>query len=322
MSDHLGGEVLLVGAGRMARAYAGVLQAQGREIVVIGRGERSATEFTAHTGLPVLTGGLERFLQDTADGAAQAIIATPVGVLAETCVTAIEQGVRRILVEKPAGLDASAIGAVAGAAKTFGAEVFVAYNRRFYASVVEAKRMIAEDGGVRSFAFEFTEFGDRIAQAPQPEEVKDNWLLANSTHVIDLAFFLGGWPRTLTAHVAGRLEWHRRAAAFAGAGVASTGALFSYHANWDAPGRWGLEVLTRARRLILRPLETLHVQARNSAQVEPVTIDDGLDTRFKPGLHRQVTAFVEGNGAQSLWSIGQQLTAVTEVYAAMLEPSP
>jgi hypothetical protein len=31
---------------------------------------------------------------------------------------------------------------------------------------------------------------------------------------------------------------------FAGAGVADNDALFSYHANWAAPGRWCVEILT------------------------------------------------------------------------------
>ena len=34
------------------------------------------------------------------------------------------------------------------------ANVFVAYNRRFYASVLKAQEIIEEDGGVTSFNFE------------------------------------------------------------------------------------------------------------------------------------------------------------------------
>ena len=40
------------------------------------------------------------------------------------------------------------------------------------------------------------------------------------------------------------------AALVAGAGVTENGALFSYHANWEAPGRWSVEIMTKKRRLM------------------------------------------------------------------------
>lgn len=320
MPDHL--DIWLIGAGRMARDYATVLQAQGRdEILVIGHGEESARAFTQATGLPVQRGGIAAFLEQAPGPAATAIVATPVSVIAETCIAAIEHGVPRILVEKPAGIDVAEMRAVAAAAVAHKTEVVVAYNRRFYASTLEARRLITADGGVSSFSFEFTEFSDRIAVSDAPERVKSNWFLGNSIHVVDLAYFLGGRPRALSAHVAGSLDWHPLAAKFAGAGVATTGALFSYQANWDAPGRWGVEVLTRERRLILRPLEELKVQLRNSVQIDPLAIDDELDRRFRPGLHRQVSAFLDGDDSDSLLSISDHLSAMTDIYTPMLRPS-
>ena len=45
---------------------------------------------------------------------------------------------------------------------------------------------------------------------------------------------------------------------FCGAGLSKNNIPFSYQANWDAPGRWSLEVLTKYRRYVLRPMEELY----------------------------------------------------------------
>ncbi len=129
---------------------------------------------------------------------------------------------------------------------------------------------------------------------PKEEGVKEQWLLHNSTHVMDLAFYLGGRPKEISCYTAGSLNWHPSGSIYSGAGITENGALFSYQANWESPGRWGVEVLTKKHRLILRPLERLHIQNIGSVAVEEVSLEDELDKKFKPGLYLQVQAFVEG----------------------------
>jgi predicted dehydrogenase len=195
--------------------------------------------------------------------------------------------------------------------KTKSAHVQIAYNRRFYASTLRALELIEEDGGVESMHFEFTEWGHEIRSLKKAEGVKDAWFLANSTHVVDLAFYLGGAPSEMNTYTAGALDWHPSSAVFAGAGRTNTGAVFSYQANWDAPGRWGLEVITSNYRLIFRPMESLQVMRKGSVKIEPVELDDRLDKEFKPGLYEQVRRFIGGkhNGFCTiedqgrLWSI-------------------
>ena len=79
---------------------------------------------------------------------------------------------------------------------------------------------------------------------------------------------------------------------FAGAGISQNGALFSYHANWEAPGRWVVEILTKKHRLIFRPLEKLQIQRIGSITAEEFLIDTRLDVNFKPGLFLQVEHFL------------------------------
>lgn len=285
--------VLLVGAGPMAIEYAKVLRALGRPFLVIGRGDGSAARAEKAIGVPVVRGGLEAWLRQAPAVPRRAIVAVTENVLGDACVRLVNSGVRSILVEKPGGANAEDIRWVARKAQQADVPIFVGYNRRFYSSVLRAEAMIREDGGLTSFSFEFTEWSHVIARLEKAPGVKEQWFLHNSTHVIDLAFHLGGRPGEMACFTAGGLSWHPSASVFAGAGVSESGALFSYHANWEAPGRWGLELLTPKRRLILRPMEKLQVQAIGSVAVDPVTLDDALDVTYKPGLYRQTIAFLD-----------------------------
>ena len=68
--------------------------------------------------------------------------------------------------------------------------------------------------------------------------------------------------------------------------------VFSYFADWEAPGRWGVEVMTRKNRLILRPMEQLQITPLSTVKVESVPLEDKLDQDFKPGLYLQTKAFL------------------------------
>lgn len=297
--------VWLVGAGGMALDYLKVLRALDCRITVIGRGDESARKFEAQSDYPVISGGLEEFLSARPSVADAAIVAVGVEALAPTTIRLLQAGVRRILLEKPGALNRSQIQALQAEASARSAEVMIAYNRRFFAATLAAQQMIREDGGVQSLNFEFTEWAHVIEGLTKAPGVKEAWLLGNSTHVIDLAFYLGGEAIELQSFTAGSLSWHPSSAVFAGAGRTVNGALFSYQANWGAPGRWGVEILTSQRRLILRPMEALQVMRKGSVVLEPAAIDCALDQAFKPGLHEQTRRFLAG-ATEGMCSLDEQ----------------
>lgn len=317
MSDNIK-DVWLIGSGAMAVEYAKVLLAMQVPFKVIGRGKDSADQFMKQVDCPVITGGLKKWLEHSTTIPDAAIVAVSVQNLAETTEMLINAGVKKILVEKPGGQNSDEIAQVVQAAEKNVADVFVAYNRRFYASTLEAKKIIAEDGGVTSFVFEFTEWSHVIEKLSSPPEIKEKWFLCNSTHVIDLAFFLGGEPTYIHSITSGGLSWHPKAAVFAGAGVTKEGALFTYHANWEAPGRWGVEILTRKHRLILCPLEQLQVQKIGSLSADIVSLNDHVDQMFKPGLYRQVKAFLYGENNIWLLPLKQQHEHILNIYSVIL----
>ena len=305
MSDNI--NVLLVGAGEMAIEYAKVLKALKYPFQVVGRGEKNAQIFEESTGIIPLCGGIENNLDRIAETPTHAIVAVGVPELAETTTKLIESGIRKILVEKPGGLYKNDIEKIHNLAETKGTNVYIAYNRRFYSSTKRAMKIIEEDGGVSSFHFEFTEWAHVIENLESPKVLKEQWLYANSSHVIDLAFFIGGCPDKMESFVKGELSWHHKGAVFAGAGVTDKGALFTYHANWGAPGRWSVEFLTDKHRLIFRPMEELQIQDIGTVKTYVEKLDDSLDKKYKPGLYCEVYALINNNVDQRLMNVGEQL---------------
>jgi predicted dehydrogenase len=286
--------VWLIGSGPMSIEYYAVIQALGEPVTVVGRSKKSALVFEEKTGCSVVTGGVEAFLEGKPQLPKAAIVSVSVEQLAPVTRKLIDFGVERVLVEKPAGLDVAEISSLAAYASSQNAEVFVAYNRRQYESVQYAKKCIEEDGGVKSFNFEITEWSHVIENHDKDIRTMNSWFLANTSHVVDTAFYVGGEPKEMSVFHAGGVSWHPASSVFSGAGVSDKGALFSYNGNWQAPGRWSVEFLTAKRRYILCPMEGLKVQLLGSVKVEEVELPETVAAGFKPGVYCQVDKFLKG----------------------------
>ena len=306
-------KIWLVGTGNIAIEYAKVLHYIGVEYIAIGRGRKSVDKFIDNTQHDAIEGGIENFLKLKPDIPSHAIITVNVENLSSTATTLLQYGINNILLEKPGVCNPSEIYELVQLAQEKNANILLAYNRRFYASTLKAQEIIKEDGGVTSFVFEFTEWSHKMAQIVDESKRFQYWLLANSTHVIDLAFYLGGNPVELQTFCAGGLEWHPKGSIFSGAGRSEKGALFSYHANWEAPGRWVIEFCTSKHRLYFKPIETLQIQELGSVAVNPIEIDDELDKRFKPGLYLQVKSFINDDLSR-FCTIEEQMFMIENYY--------
>jgi predicted dehydrogenase len=302
--------VLLIGTSQMAVDHARVLTALGVRYDVVGRSPERSAWFAERTGVAAMPGGVERHFAENDSAYTHAIVAAGVEDLTSVTRAAIENGVGQILAEKPGGLSVKELSDTAKLAARHRAEVYIAYNRRFYATTRKAAQIIEDDGGILSFSFEFTEWASVWRAMEASETKKNSALLSNSSHVMDLAFSLGGKPKELSCYSGGENDWNDTPAIYAGAGTTDKGAFFSYSANWNAPGRWGVEWLTAKHRLILRPLEKLQIQNIGSVEINEYLLEDTLDTDYKPGLYRQAEAFLglsrSGSDRNSLIGIGEQ----------------
>lgn len=290
-------KIILFGTGYMGLEYAKVLKFLKKDFIVVGRSQQSVDAFRQKTGIIPIPGGAEKFINLLADTSYKAIVAVSGDQIGKVTLSLIKKGLKNILVEKPAGLNYEEIKQVRQTAQKYSANVYVAYNRRLYASTIKALEIIKKDGGILSFHFEFNEPGYKLDLLESSKEIKKQWLLHNSTHVIDLAFFMGGTPKSINTY-------SETGTIFIGFGISKKNIPFSYHANWLSPGRWGLEFMTKNYRLIFRPMEKLHIQKKGSFEILNVAINDNLDTKFKPGLVREIKSFLGNN--ESLCTIEEQ----------------
>ena len=308
--------VWLIGVGLMGIEYAKVLNNIKADYLAVGRGAETAKKFEDELLHPCIQGGLESFLKSKPTLPEAVIVAVGIESLSSSCRMLLEYGVKKILLEKPGIGWNSELPGLVDLTKQKGGNVLLAYNRRFYSSLIKAEEIIKEDGGVTSFNFEFTEWSHIIATLKKTKVEHNTWFLGNSTHVIDTAFYLGGWPKEMACFHTGGFKWHPSGSIYSGAGISESGALFSYQANWEAPGRWVVEILTKKHRLFFKPMEILQVQNIGSVKVDPVEIDDHLDKEFKPGLYLQTKAFLEGNYSR-FCTIEQQKLHINRVYNKM-----
>lgn len=288
----------LVGTGAMARAYFSVLQHLAQPTVVIGRSITSCLQFHGLTGCAAQAGGIQTFLQQQPKLPTAAIVAVDIENLFAVCRLLLQAGVKKILLEKPGALFQYQLAELEQLSQAQQAQVFIAYNRRFFQSVQAAKQQIAADGAVLSCHFELTEWSHQITKLAIPAVVKQKWLIANTAHVVDLVFYLCGEPQQLQCQVAGSLDWHPAMARLSGNGRTVDDVLLSYHGDWQSAGRWAVDICTPLHRLIFRPLEQLLLQKLGSIEQQAVTLTNNLDHQFKAGLFAQTQAFLTDDFSQ------------------------
>lgn len=286
--------IWLIGTGGMALEYEKVLKTLKLEYLIIGRSKKSSKKFSLITNQRVIDGGLSKFLISKPSKPSKVINCVNVEELKITSFNLLNYGVKNILLEKPGGCNIREIKELQRFAKKKKADIKIAFNRRYFASVLKLKELIKKDGGLISFNFDFTERTDLIEKLDKSTKVLKNWFLANSTHVVDLAFFLGGSPHIIKSYVSKKYSWNKSPSIFSGAGKTKEGLLFSYHANWHSGGRWSVEVFTKRGKYILCPLEKLFFQRRGSFNIEEIKLKTTLEKKFKPGIYLQTKSFTQG----------------------------
>ena len=288
-------KVLVVGAGNMAKSYLKVMKDMAVDYRFVCRTKDSAASFFHDTGVTPSHGGLESYLER--EQPEFAIVATGVEHLAQAAALLIKRGTNNILLEKPGALKLTELESLRNQSRNAGCNVYIAYNRRFYQSVTTAIKHIERDGGLQSIHFDFTEWSDSISPLEKGLGVKEHWVLSNSSHVIDLAFFLAGKPKLISSYSSGSSDWHPSGMHFSGAGRTEAEVMFSYRADWNSQGRWAIAAYTKNNSYFLSPLEKLSYSPRNSLELKPMHFDDQLDKNYKPGLFLQVQHFLESNAS-------------------------
>lgn len=191
----------------------------------------------------------------------------------------------QVLLEKPAGYNLPDAQRIRDAAQSAGATVHVAFNRRAYSSTRSALAQLSDADGRRFI--KVLDQQDQVAARihhGQPELVAQNYMFANSIHVIDYFRVFG---RGSIVAVTPVVAWNPDAPGLVVAKVEfSSGDVGIYEGIWDGPGPWAVSISTPAKRIEMRPLEQGAVQLRDTRAQVPLELSDD-DKTYKPGLRYQ-----------------------------------
>jgi predicted dehydrogenase len=222
-----------------------------------------------------------------------------------------------ILMEKPVGLDLADAENIAAAAKAKKAKVFVGLNRRTLSSTQAVLADLADDQGPRFIHVQDQQSLDVARQIGHAPQVVDNWMYANSIHLVDYIPVLGRGKITEVKPV---VRWNPKAPTVVVAKVAfDSGDIALYEGIWNGPGPWACTVTTPRRRWELRPLEKAVFQNAGERKQNPVE-PHAWDAEFKPGFRLQaerVVSALRGNGnATGLDEAVRTMRLVRDIFAS------
>ena len=189
-----------------------------------------------------------------------------------------------ILLEKPAGYNFADAVDIEAAARSRNCRVFVAFNRRYYSSTQTVLSDLKKLTGQRFIRVQDQQDQMSALQAGQPKTVVDNWMYANSIHVIDYFLMLG---RGKICAVESIIPWNPDEPRYVLAKVSfDSGDVGLYEGIWSGPGPWAVSVNTLDKRWEMRPLEQATFQIAGQRKIKVVE-SHPWDTKFKPGLRLQ-----------------------------------
>lgn len=228
----------------------------------------------------------------------KAINAVSIESLVNTSTLLIDMGVENILIEKPVDFSYKKIKKLKKLGELKNVGLYVAYNRRFYDSIIELKKLIYQRR--EEIIYCQIEVSEPIINwTGYMKELFDSSFekafIAQSTHVLDLAFHLIGTPRKMNFH---RINSGEVTNLF-GSGVTQKNIGFTYSGSWGAPGNWQIEITTKCRKYVLNPLEELSVCEYKKSESRFLPITQKMWSQdhdlYKPGLMREVETFCNGN---------------------------
>lgn len=289
-------KVAFVGAGYMTTEHIKAFSSLP-DVTIAGIFSRSADRamaLAAPHGAIVASSVDELYAQTKAD---LVVVSVPELAMADTAGQCFSHP-WQVLLEKPAGYNLPDAQRIRDAARSAGATVHVAFNRRAYSSTRAALAQLSEADGKRFI--KVLDQQDQVAARihhGQPELVAQNYMFANSIHVIDYFRVFG---RGSIVAVTPVVAWNAEAPGLVIAKVEfSSGDVGVYEGIWDGPGPWAVSISTPAKRIEMRPLEQGSVQLRDTRAQVPLDLSED-DRTYKPGLRyqaEQALAAVRGEPA-------------------------
>lgn len=190
----------------------------------------------------------------------------------------------KCLIEKPVGYNLEEAEFITDYANKKGIVAYVALNRRHYSSTQQVLDKLKKINSNRFISIQDQEDGLAAIKAGQPSIVVENWMYANSIHIID---YFTLFARGNIVKIDNIIEWDSNKPFLVLSKIEySSGDIGLYQAIWNAPSPWVVSITTNEMKYELKPIESASQQIYGQRVVENIEIHD-WDKKFKPGLRKQ-----------------------------------
>lgn len=223
------------------------------------------------------------------------VISLPIRSQIDVYYQVIEFKPNFVLLEKPGSFDLLGLRNIEKGHRELTKTTYVGYNRRFFRSVTALKKILESDQ-IYSITVDWSENISRLLSMVSDEHVLENWHLANSCHMFDLAMFLSGSEKYSLKY--GYVNGQSKFNSLPGRGLfhmtSNNSVSVELKFNFMQSGSWFAEVVSSSGRYRLAPLESLARFDERSFSYQPIKIEDN-DGSLKEGFFEQARASLFGS---------------------------
>ena len=266
----------------MTREHLKVLRAsEAFDVVgVYSRTAMNASNLASSEGIPYVAANIQDLYESTK---AEVVLVCVPEMETEKVCHEIYKYPWYSVIEKPVGYNLEIAERIASECVQMGRNSYVALNRRYFESSLTMINRIENLEGIRYLRIVDQENTEAAVRANQPPEVIENWMFANSIHIIDYIHIL------LRGRIVDKLVQKKTLGN--GAHVVTAQIFFDsgdkvdYTGLWNTPGSWSVNLHIGQIELETRPLEILGVRRLGERTLEEIPLGDD-DRIFKPGLKK------------------------------------
>lgn len=212
----------------------------------------------------------------------------------------------KILAEKPVALNFKE---ALKLEKDLGAkakDISVAFNRRYYSSSQNALVELNKSDSRRIVEITDQQSYKLAAELGHPKEVVENWMYANSVHLIDMAnYFCRGEVKKVSNltnnedFVLSHIQYN-------------SGDEATYRCYLKQPAPWIVTITNENARYEMRPIEKLFVQRAGERVLNEIQ-QNNADQEYKPGFVKQMEDFLAGKGI-SFAESNRTMQLINQIY--------
>ncbi len=215
----------------------------------------------------------------------------------------------KILIEKPVGINLKEAKDIINHSKLNNTKGYVALNRRFYSSTTSVINKLKKFPEQRLVTVLDQEDTKAALMAGYPKKVIENWMYANSIHLID---YFQIFCRGELINVENLINWDLKSSHFVFCKLNfSSGDIGIYQCNWNAPGPWSVTLVNSKIRFEMKPLEQANFQLFGSRETFPLH-SENFDSLYKPGLYMQAREAIKAANNKT-----HKLVSINEGYKTM-----